>query len=218
MRVYHLATSQPIAQSDIAAKMRYLFARCETTSRIVVGGLVLAALSACGGGGTSVDGASSVAGAASGGIATTTISGKIIDGYISGATVFWDCNGNWIADVDEISTKSLSGGVYNISAQPAANCVLRAEAGIGAIDEDDNSPFVRTIRFSAIPGKPLLITPLTTLVAMGAGTESSVAATLAIPDDLTKDFLAPGASDPRSHNAARIAAAQLQNVSPYSFF
>lgn len=168
----------------------------------------------CGGGGGGGGGTGSNAPAVP---PNPTITGKVIDGYITGATVFWDCDGDWALGSGEISAQSGAGGVYSIASAPKESCVLRAGVGPGAIDEDDGSTFLRRLVFSAVPGKPVLITPLTTLVAMGAGTEAELAATLGIPQDLTKDFLSGPAADARSHNAARVAAQQLRNVSPGVF-
>ena len=58
--------------------------------RIVQSGFLLAAgflVVACGGGGSSESSTPQVAQA-------EMISGRVADGYIVGATVFWDCNGN----------------------------------------------------------------------------------------------------------------------------
>jgi hypothetical protein len=175
--------------------------------RFVVIPVVALILASCGGG----DGSSSAI--VSEPSSSLSVSGKVVDGYIRGAIVFWDCNDNWNADADEVQTNSLAGGTYSIALAPQPACVLRAAVGVGAIDEDGNFPILRPFVMSALPGKPILITPLTTLVAMGVGTEESVATSLGIPSDFSKDFLASATADQRSHNAARTIAVQLQNLS-----
>ena len=52
MPVVRLIATQPIVHSNIGATMRDLFTRGKTHLRLAVGGLVLSALSACGGGGS----------------------------------------------------------------------------------------------------------------------------------------------------------------------
>jgi len=54
-----------------------------------------------------------------GGSSQETINGKLVDGYISGATVFWDCNSNNVVDSGEPSTITLSGGVYQLPQKPS---------------------------------------------------------------------------------------------------
>jgi hypothetical protein len=44
-----------------------------------------------------------------------TITGKVIDGYIRGATVFWDCNGDQTLNPGETSTVTGAGGAFTIA-------------------------------------------------------------------------------------------------------
>ncbi|ARV20623.1 hypothetical protein AEP_03705 [Curvibacter sp. AEP1-3] len=93
------------------------------------------------------------------------ISGKVIDGYISGADVYWDCNNNHQLDSGELSVKTTIGGLFNIAPAPNSNCALAAYVGIGAIDSDNpNQAIISPYTLLAAPGKPEIITPLTSMV------------------------------------------------------
>lgn len=89
-------------------------------------------LSACGGGsGGSTNSSENVASA----------SGKVIDGYISGATVFLDLNFNGVLDAGEPQTVSGDFGDYTLELSPADHqCLgyapLVVDVPAGAIDED----------------------------------------------------------------------------------
>ena len=81
--------------------------------------IVCAALFGCGGGGGGSTESTS-------GSAPSFITGKVIDGYISGGTVYWDCNLNGKLDNEEVSTTSSAGGVYTITPSPRSGCRLTA--------------------------------------------------------------------------------------------
>ncbi|MBI2355562.1 MAG: hypothetical protein HYV06_11170 [Deltaproteobacteria bacterium] len=51
--------------------------------------------------------------------ATTTVSGKVADGYLVGATVFLDRNRNYLLDAGEPSTTSDGSGGYTLNIDPA---------------------------------------------------------------------------------------------------
>lgn len=70
-----------------------------------------------------------------------SLSGKVIDGYISGATVFLDLNFNGEKDSDEPSAVSTNRGDYSLSLNSAhQSCVglvpVVVDVPVGAIDED----------------------------------------------------------------------------------
>ena len=72
---------------------------------------------------------------------TTTYSGKVIDGYVSGATVWLDINGNGEQDDNEPSTVSKEAGDYAFEfTDQQARCVpyatMYVSVPVGAIDED----------------------------------------------------------------------------------
>ena len=138
-------------------------------SRICLALCFALAVASCGGG--SGEGTSTAP-------AAQTVSGKVLDGYISGATVFWDCNGNSIPDASEISTATGAGGDYTLALAPSSNCRLMAWVGPMATDSD--SPFTtvgRPYTMSAAPGVNTIISALTTMVVgkLNSGEASTVA-------------------------------------------
>ena len=124
-----------------------------TLHSIIIGSVLIS----CGGGGSS-------------GITTsngvTTFSGKVIDGYIGGATVCLDLNSNNICDKgSDPSAISDSDGNYSFtySGQTSGLHII-AEVGIGAIDKDlgvVNLPYSLMSPVTNVSA----ITPLTTLVS-----------------------------------------------------
>lgn len=124
--------------------------------RIVLTVSSVIALGGCGGGG------------GGGASPQSSVSGKIIDGYITGAKVFWDCNANSIADADEVSTSSTDGGNYVISPSPKAGCRLTAYIPASAIDSDTNTSVLTPYTMYALDSNSAIITPLTTLVVLNS--------------------------------------------------
>jgi len=86
-----------------------------------------------------------------------TVSGKSIDGYVSGATVFIDANSNGTLDTGEVSTTTDASG--NFSLQTTA---LGALVMTGGTDISTGQAFVGTMR--AVSGSTV-VTPLTTMIA-----------------------------------------------------
>ncbi|MDD2736399.1 MAG: hypothetical protein PHF56_20900 [Desulfuromonadaceae bacterium] len=66
-------------------------------------------IAGCGGGGTSTPASSP----------TTSITGKVADGYLVGATVFLDKNGNYLMDSGESSATTDQNGAYTLTMDPA---------------------------------------------------------------------------------------------------
>jgi hypothetical protein len=85
--------------------------------RLSIAGLFISGLVACGGGG----GGSSTASTSA---TPTTLSGKVIDGYIIGATVCLDINSNNKCDAGEPTTTSGENGAWTLP--PAEGVVIRA--------------------------------------------------------------------------------------------
>lgn len=86
--------------------------------------LVAAALSACGGGG-------------GGGGSVTSVSGRVVDGYIGGAIVCLDENNNWQCDAGELSTRSEADGSYFLPFSGSLDGKqILAEVPAGATDSD----------------------------------------------------------------------------------
>lgn len=81
----------------------------------------------------------------------------VVDGYISGATVFGDANGNAVLDAGEVQTLTAADGSFN-NALFADDVPL---VSIGGIDISTGEEFTGTLKAPAGSG---VITPLTTLV------------------------------------------------------
>lgn len=118
---------------------------------------IAATLSACGGG--SDDGQATTP--------TTTptinkVSGKVADGYIKGARVFWDCNSNQIYDAGEVSVFTKAGGNFEIDSRQ--NCDLAVYVPETAIDEDTGLMVNRSYTMLTPKGSESFISPLTTMV------------------------------------------------------
>jgi hypothetical protein len=203
MRAACLAITQPIIHSDIGAKMQKFFSQGKMNS--AAGSLALAALTACGGGGGN--------NATPGGTTPITISGKVIDGYIRGATVYWDCNSNNQLDAGEISTITTAGGNYTIADKSSAGCELTASVGADAIDESRPYTSGQSYTMKAVPGRSDLITPFSTLIAgqvsssgvTAAKAEADIASILGINSSLLVDYKANNV-DPNAVKLATSAA------------
>lgn len=104
------------------------------------------------------------------------ITGKVIDGYVTGATVWLDINGNALKDADEPATISKDLGDYSLelsSAQLecAAYSTLYVDVPVGAVDAD-SGPVTEAYQMARPPlFKPLTnndvlhISPLTTVLS-----------------------------------------------------
>ncbi len=191
-------------------------------------GVVLAVTTVAGCGGSNDS-------AGSGGV-TESISGKVADGYLVGATVCLDVNGNKSCDADEPSATTVAGGAFEITGVSAADrdaYPLLVEVGASVTDEDDPGVPVGSSYVMAAPaGKSAFVSPLTTMIqgkleanpSMSVDdAESSVKAALGYaPGDavsLFEDYVELQGSDAdpnqedyaRIHNVARVAARALQN-------
>jgi len=113
-------------------------------------------IAGCGGGG------------GGGGSATsTTISGKVADGYLSGAEVFLDKNGNYQWDSSEPKTTTDGNGAYSMTVSTADAAmypmVARAIAGT-TIDRDTNTAVANSYVLCAPAGATGFISPMSTLI------------------------------------------------------
>ena len=174
------------------------------------GGLLVA----CGGGANSTGTANSANSADA--VKNIEISGKVADGYLRNALVFFDCNNNGIQDADESATLSGAGGVYRlqVSEQEKTQCPIVVDASDTekVIDEDDMADGkMRTLAESAregfvlraAPGQHEFISPLSMLfheLGDKSGEEAKAAMQEAVAvmteltgmqeADLRKDYLA----------------------------
>ncbi|SNB46148.1 hypothetical protein [Geobacter sp. DSM 9736] len=96
----------------------------------------------------------------------STVSGVVADGYLKGAVVFLDKNGNKTWDEGEPKATTGDGGVYTLTAVSSADVAsypIVVEVPVGAVDEERGAvekPYV----LSAPAGKPEFVSPITTLV------------------------------------------------------
>lgn len=130
-------------------------------ARVSMLSLFIGSLVACGGGGGSSSSSTPPA--------PVTLSGKVIDGYISGAIVCLDVNSNNKCDKDEPTTTSTAGGAYTLPAYTGSIAGLRviAEVGADAIDEDDGQKVGagNTYSLLAPAAASKTVTPLSTMVS-----------------------------------------------------
>ena len=94
-------------------------------------------------------------------------SGVVIDGYVSGATVFIDANGNGIQDSGEASTTTDKFGNFDFAANAGFGNLIMT----GGTDISTGKPFEGSM---TAPGGSTVVNPLTTLIekTVQAGTTS----------------------------------------------
>ncbi|AJY30316.1 putative lipoprotein [Burkholderia thailandensis 34] len=161
-------------------------------ARHVLGVTIAASLTACGGGGGS--------GASSGSTTTSVaqLSGKAIDGYLSGATVCFD-NGHGACDTSLPSTTTDANGNYALKVSGDVTG-RQLDVLVTSNTTDGGSKFTSTFTMSAVvSGSSQNVTPLTTMVVaqMKAG-KSQADATTAVQNlvgsgvDPNADYVANG--------------------------
>lgn len=150
--------------------------RINDLSRVSVPFALTLLVSACGGGGSgdtvlplgntdSSDNIEQPIGAANQTEPAVTVSGRVADGYIRGATVCVDINKNDACDADEPFAITVEGGAYDL-AVPAAHTDKPIVAAIpaAAIDEDTGEAVGQPLVFIAPADRPEFLSPITTLV------------------------------------------------------
>lgn len=164
--------------------------------RLAIGTLMAASLAACGGGGGNSSG-SSTGGTASSN--QTQLTGKAIDGYISGVTICFD-NGHSACDLSLPTAVTDINGNYtlNVSGDMTGKHLL-AVVQAGNVDTTTNTTFQQGFLLSAIvAGANQNITPLTSMVVaqMAVGKSQADATTtvqaLASGADVNGDYIAAG--------------------------
>ncbi|MDK9721251.1 MAG: FecR domain-containing protein [Rhodospirillales bacterium] len=150
---------------------------------------------------------------------TVSLSGRAIDGYISGATVFLDADNDGALDSGEIWTTTDSQGNYTLSSTDTSAPIVL----FGGTDISTNQALVGTLK---APAGSTVVTPLTTMMqSMMAGglseasAQSQIATMLGIsslPDLNSFDPVATSSSGSGSEvaQAAQVmkAAIQVQNM------
>lgn len=168
-------------------------------------------LTACGGGGGGAAGGNSI------------LKGKVVDGYISGATVCLDLNKNGVCDAGEPSGKSGVGGSYTLeypSSAVLAGVPVIVDVPVGAVDESDGV-IAKPLFLSTPADSAEIISPFSTLAvfhmkfnpgltykqSMDAITQKLLGSDVVI--DPAKDFVA---NDPQIQGAARALVALMQDT------
>lgn len=85
--------------------------------------------------------------------------GRVVDGYLNGATVLCDTNGNGVADTGEVTVTTNAVGSFNFPNGCGAPLMA-----YGGTDIDTNLPFKGLLR---APAGATVISPLTTLIVAG---------------------------------------------------
>lgn len=96
-----------------------------------------------------------------------TVSGKAADGYLNGATVCLDTNGNMKCDTGEPSATTGAGGAFTLTIPEGVNAAAHAtvvEVSASTIDEDTSTAVGSPYVLSAPAGQSDFISPLTTAV------------------------------------------------------
>ena len=172
----------------------------------VLGVAMSLVLAACGGGGTS----STSAGGA-------TLTGSLIDGYISGATVCLDANSNGMCDAGEPFATTGASGVFSI-AVPAGHTTtgLNLVAYVPTTATDTDGPITKPYTMLApVQTTATVVSPLTTLVALNpVSGVAGVATALGISSaTITSDYIANSATvTSGAHNVAQYLAGVLASV------
>jgi Ca2+-binding RTX toxin-like protein len=142
------------------------------------------------------------------------LGGTVADGYLAGATVFVDGNGNQQLDAGEDSTVTGAGGSFSLDTYQVGALVA-----IGGINEDTG--FANVMTLSAPVGSSV-VNPLTTLIAAVLAADPGL--TLEIAQDSVKEALGLDAGldltsyDPLAHGndavalAAQKAAAMIASL------
>jgi hypothetical protein len=107
---------------------------------------------------------------------TRSITGKVIDGYITNATVFADCNNNTVFDPEEAKVFTDENGTYNLTFEDTGNCKIVA---MGGTDKSTGEPFAGILMADSEDEN---ITPLTTFVVMNPEMKSKL-------ENYAKDYI-----------------------------
>ncbi|MES2262480.1 MAG: tannase/feruloyl esterase family alpha/beta hydrolase [Pseudomonadota bacterium] len=155
----------------------------------------------------------------------TMLAGVVMDGYLSGARVFFDINDNGQFDAGEASTMTDTSGkfILAVPSGQALNHALVAQVIAGStVDLDQpGKPVSLGYSMTAPVGVTNVLSPLTTLVAarMAGGQTlqqalASLRAALGLPDDadLLADYLQGPGQSALLHNYAVATAVMLQSA------
>jgi uncharacterized repeat protein (TIGR04052 family) len=156
---------------------------------------IAALIAGCGGGGSSS------------GTGTTSLSGTVADGYLSGVKVCLDKNSNSVCDSGEPYATTGASGAFSIAgvtSSDIANYPLVAEVPAGAVDEDTASAVGQAFVLTS-PAGTKFVSPLTSIFhqMMKDNPSSSVAA---IKTQLVSDMSLSSSIDPLADYVADAAS------------
>lgn len=101
-----------------------------------------------------------------------SIVGRVVDGYISGATVFLDSNLNFTHDKDEIKSQTNTSGLFELKeATPKLKAMGNLIVAKGGVDVDTQRELKETLSVSPSKDdvkKAIYITPLSSVIATTA--------------------------------------------------
>lgn len=158
----------------------------QRTRWLALAPLAAAVLVACSGGG---------GGSGSSTSASSMLNGVAIDGYLQGATVFLDRNGNGTLDSDEPSTVTDSSGRYSLNTSGLGSALTGVKVLVsGGVDTDTGYAFAGRLSARVEDAQSgQVVTPLTTLV--DAMVEQGLAADAALARTQIATVLGLSASD-----------------------
>jgi hypothetical protein len=158
---------------------------------------------------------------------TVTASGKAIDGYLRGATAFFDINGNGTLDSGEPSATTDANGNFSIQTTSAVAggtpIVILVVSGTTVDMDDPSAPVTSSYSMSAPAGRYSNVTPLTTLVASyvasGQSIDQAIASVKADLNltslDVMADYIGKKQTDSsydQLHNLAAATVSVLEEV------
>jgi hypothetical protein len=167
---------------------------------------------------------------------TTAISGKVADGYLVGATVFMDKNGNYQLDAGEPSATTKDDGSYTLNVDPAdvGKYPIVAMATKGVTLDKDTSTFVNNSYVLSMPAtvNSNFISPMSTLIREKMAANSSMTLTDAMTQlrnqmnlpagiDMMADYVAGSQPGPNAtqyqtmHTTAQQMAGLMAGQAPF---
>jgi serralysin len=143
--------------------------------------------------------------------------GRVIDGPVSGSSVFTDCNGDTVQDAGEFSTTSDSNGFYFV--EKASDCASPKLVAIGGTDTSTGTEIPDLALIADVPqteSASAYITPISTVIALAttADEKEAVLAAFGItgvtPEELlTKDIWADSQSADEATASLSLAIANV---------
>ena len=119
------------------------------------------------------------------------IGGGVIDGYVSGATVFWDINSNFVMDANEAAYSTTTGadGSYSLNITSATGQIVVMDDGVDISTGGSVGMMAMSVE-NATDVSAAQITPLTMLAAQGID-DTAILDMLGVSDDVSIHTLDP---------------------------